>query len=178
MAGQSGVPRARDASGLGPRERRMAIARKLCEHREHRARGGLSTQKEGAGGTGDYRADHLGERCCQGGRRTQGSRRWRPSAVVLGHVGRGEGGREGARENAVVKGKRKQSQRFEQPPGEHCRKSVQRRGPNGNRKGRRRDVCGAQAASRVWVHRTRAGAGGGACGFSTVMSEAEKTEVS
>ena len=63
-----------DTLGLGPRER-MAIARKLCEHREHRARGGLSTQKEGAGGTGDYRADHLGERCCQGGREKRSARR-------------------------------------------------------------------------------------------------------
>ena len=41
--------------------------------------------------------------------------RWRPSAVVSGHVGRGEGGREGGRDNAVVKGKRKESQRNRLP---------------------------------------------------------------
>ena len=47
--------------------------------------------------------------------------------MVLGHVGRGEGGREGGRENAVVKRKRKESQRNRLPEsavGRVCDKGV------------------------------------------------------
>ena len=47
--------------------------------------------------------------------------------MVLGHVGRGEGGREGGRESEVVKGKRKESQRnrlLESAVGRVCNEGV------------------------------------------------------
>ena len=71
----------------------------------------------------------------------------------VGPCGQGRG-REGGWKGKCCSEKKEEGESEEQAPGERCRESVQRRGPSGNRKGRRRDVCGAQAASRVWVHRT------------------------
>ena len=87
--------------------------------------------------------------------------------MVLGHVGRGEGGREGGRENAVVKRKRKESQRNRLPEsavGRVCDKGVRMetgKVTGGTCVGPRRPAgCGSTGREQ--------GLAGGACGFSTV----------